>query len=191
MFIKLTRPDQTPIWLNAAFIVTVEPRRGGGATVVPVGDGLDYDVCESPEAVLAMLVDAPTPAILPIPNKDALTPTPDDVSPEEDVRTEEIKEQPAEEPVERPVKKSRKSTTVKKPRVSRKKKPALVMSAEQVERLRKMAPKTLKKLQNTLKTQFKVGDVDEAVASLAANEIFALQQEHVLWKGAEEGSADK
>ena len=51
MFIRLTRLDSTPIWINASFVVTVEPRRGGGSIGVPIGDGLAYDVKESPEAV--------------------------------------------------------------------------------------------------------------------------------------------
>lgn len=54
MFIKLTRTDGRPIWLNPEFIVTVEDRKGGGAIVVPAGDGLDYDVKESPEAVMRL-----------------------------------------------------------------------------------------------------------------------------------------
>lgn len=62
MFIKLTRLDHSAIWINASFVVTVEPRKGGGSVVVPIGDGLDYDVMESPEAVLALLADAPAPA---------------------------------------------------------------------------------------------------------------------------------
>ena len=38
MFITLTRFDNRPVWLNASFIVTVEPRRdGNGAVVVPTG----------------------------------------------------------------------------------------------------------------------------------------------------------
>ena len=59
MFIKLTRLDNSPIWLNASFVVTVEPRKGGGAIVVPIGDGLDYDVREPAEVVLSLLAGAP------------------------------------------------------------------------------------------------------------------------------------
>lgn len=97
MFIKLTRLDNRPVWLNAAFIVTVEPRRdGNGAVVVPIGDGLDYDVREKPDEVLRMLEGCPTPKVVPVPVSDCLTKTPADVSPEpeprrpvEDRRTEE------------------------------------------------------------------------------------------------------
>ena len=52
MFIKLTRTDGRPIWLNPEFIVTVEGRKDGGSIVVPGGDGLDYDVKESPQVVM-------------------------------------------------------------------------------------------------------------------------------------------
>ena len=199
MFIRLTRLDNSPIWLNAAFIVTVEPRKGGGSVVVPVGDGLDYDVREAPEAVLALLGDAPAPAILPIPTKDALTPTPEDVSPETDAQLvsearqsaekaepDAAKPAPAEAPADeaKPAKRTRKTattTTAKKPRATRKKKPALPLPPEDVERLSRMRPKSLKKLQNTLQSQFKVEDVATAIEALAANAVFTLEQERVLW----------
>ena len=196
MFIRLTRLDTSPIWLNAAFIVTVEPRKGGGSVVVPVGDGLDYDVRETPEAVLALLGDAPTPAILPIPTKDALTPTPEDVSPETDAQlvsearqsagSSAEKSAPAEAPADEPklAKRTRKAsttTTAKKPRATRKKKPALPLPPEDVDRLNRMRPKSLKKLQNTLQSQFKVEDVASAIEALAANGVFTLEQERVLW----------
>lgn len=66
MFIKLTRTDGRPIWINPEFVVTVEDRKGGGAIVVPAGDGLDYDVRESPDAVMRMCggVAAATPPVL-------------------------------------------------------------------------------------------------------------------------------
>ena len=54
MFIKLTRTDGRPIWINPEFIVTVEGRKDGGSIVVPAGDGLDYDVRESPDAVMRL-----------------------------------------------------------------------------------------------------------------------------------------
>jgi len=82
MYIKLTRADGSPIWLNASFIVTIEPARSGGSIVVPIGDGLDYEVREKPEAVLAMLGDAPAPAVVPVPPPRSLAPQPDDVSPD-------------------------------------------------------------------------------------------------------------
>ena len=82
MFIQLTRTDGSPVWLNASFVVTVEPSRGGGSIVVPIGDGLDYEVKESPEAVLAVLEGAPPATVVPLPPPKALTPRPDDVSPD-------------------------------------------------------------------------------------------------------------
>ena len=121
MFIKLTRLDSRPVWLNASFIVTVEPRRdGNGAVVVPIGDGLDYDVRESPETVLGMLEGAPVPAVVPVPVSDCLTKTPDDVSPAQEPKPAEAKpeQKPAEQKSaaksegEKPAeKKSRKRTT--------------------------------------------------------------------------------
>ena len=89
MYIKLTRFDNRPVWLNAAFVVTVEPRRdGSGSVVVPIGDGLDYDVRESPEEVLRMLEGCPAPQVVPVPVSDCLTKTPADVSPEPERKTE-------------------------------------------------------------------------------------------------------
>ena len=82
MYTRLTRLDGSPIWINASFVVTVEPRKGGGSIVVPIGDGLDYDVRETPEAVLALLEGAPVPAVVPVPVSDCLTKTPEDVSPD-------------------------------------------------------------------------------------------------------------
>ena len=84
MFIQLTRTDGVPVWLNAGFIVTVEPGRGGGSIVVPIGDGLDYEVKESPEAVLSMLEGVPPVKAVPVPPPKLLAPRPDDVSPEAD-----------------------------------------------------------------------------------------------------------
>ena len=84
MYIKLTRIDGRPIWLNASFVVTVEPQRnGGGSIVVPIGDGLDYEVRETPDTVLAMLEGAPAPAVVPVPPPRSLAPQPDDVSPDD------------------------------------------------------------------------------------------------------------
>ena len=71
-FVSFTRLDGRPIWLNASFIVTVEPGDNGGAVVVPIGDGLDYDVKESPEQVLAALGCAEVAKVVPVPVSDAL-----------------------------------------------------------------------------------------------------------------------
>ena len=55
MFIKLTRIDGQDVWFNSQYVVTVEPRKGSGALVVPLGDGIDYEVRESPEMIVAAL----------------------------------------------------------------------------------------------------------------------------------------
>ena len=199
MFIKLTRLDLTPIWLNASFIVTVEPRRGGGSVVVPIGDGLDYDVKEPPEKVLAMLEGVPAPAVVPVPTSDALTPTPDDVSPEPE-RPEPVAEpvealaaeppapaepaQPADGAEEKPARKTTRKTVAKKPRTTRKaaaKKPALELTDEQIERLKRFAPGSVRKLQNTLVTQFKVEDAEAAVKALEERGALSLERDHVNW----------
>ena len=103
MYIKLTRFDNRPVWLNAAFIVTVEPRRdGSGSVVVPIGDGLDYDVRESPEEVLRMLDGCPAPQVVPVPVSDCLTNTPADVSPEPERRMPDPEVRPPSKPVQQP-----------------------------------------------------------------------------------------
>ena len=190
MFIKLTRFDKRPVWLNAVFIVTVEPRRDGtGSVVVPIGDGLDYDVRESSEEVLRMLDGCPAPKVVPVPVSDCLTKAPTDVSPEPELRRP-MEEKPVEEksaemkPDEEKPKKAR--TRAKKPAAARKakpaKKPALELSDEDVVRLQKLSPKSVAKLKNTLASQFRVADVSETVAALEAKGVLTLDGSHVNWK---------
>ena len=202
MYIKLTKFDNRPVWLNASFIVTVEPRRdGNGAVVVPIGDGLDYDVKESPEAVLAMLEGAPVPTVVPVPVSDCLTKTPDDVSPEPVAKREEPR--PAEaSPTDAPAaeKKPRKRTTRAKAKAKPEEKktesaempaeeaesvpakaPELELSPDQVARLAKLAPKSIAKLKNTLATQFHIADVGGTVLALEAKGAFTLEGNRVLW----------
>ena len=196
MYIKLTRFDNRPVWLNAAFVVTVEPRRdGSGSVVVPIGDGLDYDVRESPEEVLRMLEGCPAPQVVPVPVSDCLTKTPADVSPEpeckppEPVRQEKAVAKPVEEhaevPAAKPAAQAKKPARAKKPVAAKKakpaKKPVLVLSDEEVTRLGKLAPKSIAKLKNTLNTQFRVADVSEAVAALEAKGIIKIDGNHVIW----------
>lgn len=213
MFIKLTRFDNRPVWLNASFIVTVEPRRdGNGAVVVPIGDGLDYDVRETPAEVLKLLEGAPEPKVVPVPVSDCLTKTPADVSPEPEKKDPPPPPSPAPAPaapevsaaeeapqVEESGKKPRKRTTrkttksavEKKPRAAKKadepkpEPPAaplrLELSDDQVARLRKMAPKSLAKIKNTLATQFHVGDVVGTVAALAEKGIYKIDGNHIEW----------
>lgn len=193
MYIKLTRFDNRPVWLNAAFVVTVEPRRdGSGAVVVPIGDGLDYDVRESPEEVLRMLEGCPAPQVVPVPVSDCLTKTPADVSPEPERKPPEperqekeiakpIEEKPGE-PEAKPVKKPARA---KKPAAAKKAKPAkepvLELSDDEVTRLGKLAPKSIAKLKNTLSTQFRVADVSETVAALEAKGVIKIDGNHVSW----------
>lgn len=190
MYIKLTRFDNRPVWLNAAFVVTVEPRRdGGGSVVVPIGDGLDYDVRESPEEVLRMLEGCPAPQVVPVPVSDCLTKTPADVSPEPEPKPavttpahEEADGTVAEVPAEKPAKKparTKKPATTKKPKAA--KKPVLELSDDEVIRLGKLAPKSIAKLKNTLSTQFRVADVSGTVAALEAKGVIKIDGNHVNW----------
>ena len=52
MFIKLTRTDGAPVWLNPDFIVRIEPWKKGSA-VAAAGDG-DFEVMEDPRTILAL-----------------------------------------------------------------------------------------------------------------------------------------
>ena len=210
MYIKLTRFDNRPVWLNAAFVVTVEPRRdGNGAVVVPVGDGLDYDVRESPEEVLRMLEGCPAPQVVPVPVSDCLTKTPADVSPEPERKSAvtaparenaggtvatpvrenaggTVVEAPAEKPAAKPAKKPARA---KKPAAPKKakpaKKPVLELSDEEVTRLGKLAPKSIAKLKNTLSTQFRVSDISETIAALEAKGVIKIDGNHVNWAAAD------
>ena len=181
MYIKLTRFDNRPVWINAAFVVTVEPRRdGSGAVVVPIGDGLDYDVRESPEEVLRMLEGCPAPQVVPVPVSDCLTKTPADVSPEPERKPPEpvAEEKPvAEKPAKKP--RTKKPAAAKKAKPA--KKPTLELSDEEVTRLGKLAPKSVAKLKNTLSTQFRVSDISETVAALEAKGVIRLDGNHVNW----------
>lgn len=164
-FVRLTKLDGSPIWLNASFVVTVEPRKGGGSVVVPIGDGLDYDVREAPEAVLACLDGAPLPEVVPVPASDALTPTPDDVSPE-DNKGVVTKDEPAPSFAAAPA-------------------PVGATAGELLEgellRLRKMAPRTVKKLHNTIMTQFKAANAEAVVATLVSRGVLAIDGTRVNW----------
>jgi len=220
MFIKLTRFDNRPVWLNASFIVTVEPRRDGkGAVVVPIGDGLDYDVRETPEEVLRMLDGAPVPTVVPVPVSDCLAPTPADVSPEPErqreperkpaveATAEKTEDQSAEAKPKKRATRTRK-VTAKKAKASAEEQPTevsaeapapaevpaekaeekpvppraeLELSETDVVRLRKLAPKSLAKLKNTLATQFRIADVGANVAALAEKGVLTIDGNRVLW----------
>ena len=202
-YIKLIRFDNRPVWLNASFIVTVEPRRDGvGSVVVPIGDGLDYDVRESPEEVLKLLADEPAPAVVPVPVSDGLAPTPKDVSPEPAPRREEPPAKAEELPktealpkAEEPKKPRRRAAKAKAdgeaPKATVRKAPErkaakkdvapLELSDEQVARLVKLSPKTVDKLKNTLLTQFHIADVVATVQGLEAKGVFKRDGKRVIW----------
>ena len=57
MFIKLTKTDGSPVWMNPEFIVRIEPWKKGSAVAV-AGDG-DFEVMEGPRAILEMAGGAP------------------------------------------------------------------------------------------------------------------------------------
>lgn len=59
MFIKLTKSDGTPVWLNPEFIVRIESWKTGSA-VAAAGDG-DFEVRETPAAILALCQATPAP----------------------------------------------------------------------------------------------------------------------------------
>lgn len=248
MFIKLTRLDNSPIWLNASFIVTVEPRKGGGTIVVPIGDGLDYEVREKAEVVLQMLDGAPVPAVVPVPTSDGLVPTPDDVSPEPE-RPEPVvparafkpvAPAPAEpEPVaaasadpaptpeevvaaesEKPTRKrstrktatktaakTAKTATKTRKRTTKKAEteetpveptaepppaepepepvievtPPISLTEAQIERLRRMMPRSVRKLSNTLIAQFRVDAPEPVIEELVAHGVVRLDGDRVFW----------
>jgi len=264
MFIKLTKLDNSPVWLNASFVVTVEPRRGGGSIVVPIGDGLDYEVRENAESVLGMLDKAPAPTVVPVPVSDCLTQTPADVSPEpaepepkvsprieravaaacEPVKPSEPPAEPVK--VEEETKPARKTTrktaakakTAAKPRKRATKKsaesdeqppaddssgpapaesetapneaapvpspvaavpspvaaetpvaiqevampvPKLELNESQIDRLKKLMPRSVRKLANTLIAQFRVPDPQEVIRALQLHGVLRLDCDRVLW----------
>lgn len=191
-YIKLTRLDGTPIWISKAFVVTIEPRKGGGSVVVPIGDGLDYDVKENPEIVLSMLQDEPMPSVIPVPPPNGLAPTPEDVSPE-DIESPVIEEaqapkKPAKKVTRRKTKvvkeesdKQADEAVAKPKRKRRTKTPPMPLDEAQLKRLLSAPPRSLVKLRNALVSQFKIADVDEAVSALEANKIFKLDGDKIIW----------
>ena len=244
MFIKLTKLDGSPLWLNASFVVTIEPRRGGGSVVVPIGDGFDYDVKESPERVLWLLGDPagkaeprqqeprqkaePAPEVIEAvkalaeatatgeaggtgetsetggtsgtgettaeviavpPTSDGLAPTPADVSPED----EPAEPVPEEKPVKRGRGRTRKTAAAKaqpeadkkgadEPKPDKPAKRAEELTDDEIGRLRKLAPRSLRKFANTLSSQFGVADAEAAVKLLVARDLLQVEQERIIWK---------
>ena len=177
MYIKLTRMNGRPIWLNASFVVTVEPTPIGGAIVVPIGDGLDYEVRESPETVLALLADAPAPTVVPVRPPRALAPQPEDVSPEEEQLSDPEPEPESEKPAEeaKPAKRGRRrKKNAEQPETASTTDKVQTTSAEEVSRvtetpepegfreivadLKARKCRTGKRLRNAIKSYFKKTD---------------------------------
>ncbi len=161
MFVKLMRKEGQPIWIKAESVVTVEGSLTGGSIVVPMGDGLDYEVIEEPEVVLALLAGEKPPA------------------PKKAKRATTKKAKEKEEAEEsKPKKTTRKRTTKKKePEV-----PPVFFPVEQLERVRKMAPGSVRKLANTLNKQFNVSDPDALIKHLEATGVIAVVEHgHVNW----------
>ncbi len=218
-FIKFTRLDGTPIWINSSFVVTVEPRRGGGATVVPIGDGLDYDVRETPEVVLALLSGAEVPAVVPVPAPPGLAPKPAYAKPEPDETVTQNAKVPSSPAAAAPRTVSKTVTRQAVPSVSTgdgattpavevapaqtasnassgdavaapvdvneqpvEPPPGSRLSYEEVERLRKMAPGTIRKLHNTLVKQFKVSDPESVIMALKLDNVISVTAAHVVWR---------
>lgn len=245
MYIKLTKLDNSPIWINSSFVVTIEPARNRpGSIVVPIGDGLDYDVRESAEEVLALLAGAPESVVVPVQTSSGLTKTPADVSPEGPV-------EPSAPPPAKPVRKTRARKTkaavaaaadgaasgaaaetekpVRRTRARKGEKnegeggdagggevgsgdaggddggndgavksepqgetsvAPLVLSDEavppvltddQAARLQKMAPGSIRKLQNTLIAQFRISDVEAVLHELESRGFVTLDHDHLVW----------
>jgi len=206
MFIKLTRTDGRPIWINPEFIVTVENRKDGGAIVVPAGDGLDYDVKESSDAVMRLCGGEPPPEA-PVPEP----PPPDPNEALPIVNAPDLPVDQAEATVQalrEKVKRLRETAAAKKPdekaapsaepppaeapeaepkpaakprkRTSRKK-PAIDLTDEQMERLKKMAPGSRQKLLNTL-AHLKVPNAEATAVALLAHKVIEMTPDnHVKW----------
>lgn len=185
MYIKLTRMNAQPIWLNAAFVVTVEPRNGGGSVVVPIGDGLDYDVREKPEEVLALLEGAPTPAVVPVPPPKGLAATPADVSPETDASAAGASV-PEPSAGRKPAKGRARTRKAAAPKAEPAEPPAVTtkeFSAEQLQRLVRLAPRSKQRFANVLKSQLGVTGADPGVLleSLVAKGACEVDGEHIRW----------
>ena len=193
MFIKLTRTDGRPIWINPDFIVTVESRKDGGSIVVPGGDGLDYDVKESPETVMGLCGGTVTEAEPPPPDPNEALPivnAPDLPTDQAEATVQALREKVARiraaaeaaeapPPVEEPPTEPKPAAKPRK-RTSRKK-PVIDLTDEQMERLKKMAPSSRQKLLNTL-AHLKVPNAEATAVALLAHKIIEMTPDnHVSW----------
>ena len=251
MFVRLTKKDGAPIWFNASYIVTVEPMRNGGATVVPIGDGLDYEVRERADDIITLVeaaqravpgpweapVTPPAPVVVEEPAP-AKTPA-DDAAQKEPPKFEDpnagapqmseaeaanavavvsaikkgtLRRPPAKKTTRKTAKSAAKAAAEEKPAEPPAKeepnppaeaaepadqpidvfaasgvrrtvdKTPLDLSTDQVDRLRAMAPKTVKKLLNSINAQFPVADPNSTVQSLKDHGIITVDDKgHVKW----------
>jgi len=220
MFIKLTKFNGDPVWINSQYVITVEERKvGGGSVIVPVGDDIDYDVQEEPEAVFKLMGEKPVQAKA-TRSKAKKTAA---AEPAGETPAEEAAEKPAEEAAPKPAKASRKTSaakqSVEKPAKTAAKKTrakaaksaepseaeesAAATSAEaslaadaagqppkavldlgenDVARLRKLAPRTLRKLYNTLMAQFKTADATVTAKALADSGVITVgTDDRIIW----------
>ncbi len=211
MYIQLTRIDGSPIWLNASFIVTIEPTKNGGSIVVPIGDGLDYEVGESADAVLALLKEAPCAAVVPVPPPRSLAPTPEDVSPGNLEANEMANEQKASAPrkatrASAKAKKSASAGSVRKPRDDAKAEPPVEVQDKElaaadgvadeaappedpvgqvIEKLKAHKCRTEKRLMNFIRSSHKtMSDADalEVMDALKSRGYITVEDDgHVTW----------
>lgn len=193
MFVKLKKKDGSPVWVNAGYVVTVTPAKYGGSTVVPIGDGFDYDVMEEPDEVVALLSgaagqEAEKPKRKTRSKKAAAQKTggepkgggegepkgesapkaesepKDESAPEDEVESVfgEAKGAPAAEDV-----------------LAEKLK--FDFPEEYIARLRKLAPRSLRKLNNTLVAQCNVTDPGPVVMYLVDRRVISIDKSHVTW----------
>ena len=70
MFIRLTsKYKRLPVWINPQFVASVEKCEHGGCVVGPVGAGVDFEVLEAPERVLALLAAPDSQEVAPPPDE--------------------------------------------------------------------------------------------------------------------------
>lgn len=211
MYIQLTRIDGSPIWLNASFIVTIEPTKNGGSIVVPIGDGLDYEVKESADAVLGLLKEAPCATVVPVPPPKSLAPTSKDVAPGNLEANEMAHEQKASAPkkttkASAKTKKLASAGSAKKPKDDAKAEPpAEVQDKEQpvgdsvadeaappedpigqiIEKLKAHKCRTEKRLMNFIKSSHKTmsdADVLEVMDAMKSRGYITVEDDgHVTW----------
>lgn len=236
MFIRLTKRDGSPVWINTDFIVTVEALRSGGAVVVPSGDGLDYEVRESAEDIFKLIGEDEVQEVAIsktlVPETPAEPAKETEKAPEKEPEKEpEAADEPEGEQIsdpvfegvpspemsetetaaavtavmqlspnaapmpERPSKKARKKRVRKEPaetpapEAERKpvrrraaRKTPLPLTEDQLNRVRTMAPRSVKRLSNTLSSQFSVTDAEATIRAMVEHDIIQIDdQSHITW----------